>query len=133
MEYFYLPSFKAAIKKLKKKKAYKKIVADLTFFLSNKTKDQLLQTGILISKDGLFTLHKFRLKNSVSGKGSSSGFRFYLALTISDNDNVILCSIYSKDGSQGKENLTAKEVIEILKSINKEIEALPNLESLKDW
>lgn len=134
MEYFYLQSFKSTLKKLKKKKAYKKIVDDLLVFLKDKTKEQLLQTGTSIStKDGIFNMHKFRLKNSVSGKGSSSGFRLYLALTISKNDKVILCSIYPKDGSQGKENLTAKEVIQLFESINTEVEELNNLEDLKDW
>jgi len=73
MNYYYLQSLKADVKKLQKKNHYKQIISDILQFLTNKPKQQLIQQSILIKENDGIELYKCRIANSTSKKGKRSG------------------------------------------------------------
>lgn len=133
MNYYYLQSIKADIKKLQKKNPYKRIIKDVLQFLTNKPKDQLIQQSIKIKENDGIELYKCRVANSVSNKGKRGGYRLYLAFDALDNEKLILCLIYPKDGAKAKSNITENGAEQLLIAIDTETVKLDGLDSLNEW
>uniref|UniRef100_UPI00404A3095 type II toxin-antitoxin system RelE/ParE family toxin n=1 Tax=Flavobacterium sp. TaxID=239 RepID=UPI00404A3095 len=100
-----IPIFQKELKKLSKK--YPSLKNDLAIFFDVLEKKPL--QGSPLGKN----CFKIRIAITSKGKGKSSGARIITNIVI-DDEIIYLLSIYDKSE---KENLTDKELIEILKSL----------------
>lgn len=107
MKIFFSHSFKAQLKKLKKK--YPHIKNDLL----EKLKTLHLKNEIHIGN----SIYKVRIKSSDQNKGKSGGFRSYIYL-YRKNNLLVPLSIYHKNQ---RENMSDNEIQYLLEKITEEI------------
>ena len=107
-EVLYTDNFEHRLKKLAKK--YRSVKNDLEKLITALEKDP--KQGTPIGKD----CYKIRLAVTSKGKGKSGGARVITHLQVAGN-LVYLLSIYDKSG---QENISDKELIELLKYIQEE-------------
>jgi mRNA-degrading endonuclease RelE of RelBE toxin-antitoxin system len=100
-----VPIFKKELKRLAKK--YNSLKTDMAQLFESLEEDPI--QGIAISKN----CYKIRISISSKGKGKSGGARIITNIVIKD-ETVYLLFIYDKSD---KENLTDKELDELLKNI----------------
>jgi mRNA-degrading endonuclease RelE of RelBE toxin-antitoxin system len=100
-----LPEFEKELKKLSKK--YASLKSDYQNLLENLIENP--QQGTPLGKN----LYKIRMPIASKGQGKSGGARIITNIVIKD-ETVYLLSIYDKSD---KENLTDKELDELLKNI----------------
>ncbi|MBS1634597.1 MAG: hypothetical protein JST26_01655 [Bacteroidetes bacterium] len=102
---------------LQKNKSYAAVLDDICDYFSDKNIQELHQTRDIISNSsGTYSLHKFRVANSVMNKGKSASFRCIGACFVKD-ELIVLDTIYPKTGSDGIENLTKETYKEIATNI----------------
>lgn len=101
-----VPVFRKELKKLAKK--HRSIKTDLTFLIES-LKENPIQ-GIALGSN----CYKIRLAISSKVKGKSGGARVIINIVISEN-TLYLLTIFDKSE---KENLTDKELNELLKFVN---------------
>ena len=107
-EVLYTDNFEHRLKKLAKK--YRSVKNDLEKLITALEKDP--KQGTPIGKD----CYKIRLAVTSKGKGKSGGARVITHLQVAGN-LVYLLSIYDKSG---QENISDKELIELIKYIQEE-------------
>lgn len=107
-EVLYTDNFEHRPKKLAKK--YRSVKNDLEKLITTLEKDP--KQGTPIGKD----CYKIRLAVTSKGKGKSGGARVITHLQVAGN-LVYLLSIYDKSG---QENISDKELIELIKYIQEE-------------
>lgn len=100
-----IPPFDRQLKRLAKK--YPSLKSDYSAFVDEIAHQP--QQGKALGKD----CYKVRMAITSKGKGKSSGARIITHLVVSE-EVVYLLSIYDKSE---KENLTDKELIELLKNV----------------
>jgi mRNA-degrading endonuclease RelE of RelBE toxin-antitoxin system len=100
-----VPIFKKELKRLAKK--YNSLKTDMAQLFESLEEDPI--QGIAIGKN----CYKIRISISSKGKGKSGGARIITNIVIKD-ETVYLLFIYDKSD---KENLTDKELDELLKNI----------------
>jgi mRNA-degrading endonuclease RelE of RelBE toxin-antitoxin system len=100
-----VPIFKKELKRLAKK--YNSLKTDMAQLFESLEEDPI--QGIAIGKN----CYKIRISISSNGKGKSGGARIITNIVIKD-ETVYLLFIYDKSD---KENLTDKELDELLKNI----------------
>lgn len=102
-----VPTFKKALKKLVKK--YPSLKTELAVLFETLEENPI--QGTSLGKN----CYKIRLAISAKGRGKSGGARIITNIIITDK-TVYLLSIYDK---ANKENLTDKELIELLEEVPK--------------
>lgn len=75
----------------------------------------------LILQEDSSNIIKLRLKNSSQNLGSSNGFRLIYIVSKSE-EKVIFLEIYPKRGTYGKNNITDKDLVNLLKELKLEID-----------
>ena len=100
-----VPTFRKELKKLAKK--YPSLKSELVFLFETLEENPI--QGTSLGKN----CYKIRLAISAKGKGKSGGARIITNLVITDK-TVYLLSIY---GKANKENLTDKELKELLEEV----------------
>jgi hypothetical protein len=114
MKIFCLADFKVEFDKLKTKKSYNTIEADIIEYFFGKSVE-VLCTGTRLNNSAETPY----IKKRINGKG---GFRFYFLLIIKD-ENLFLMFVHPKTGSMGYENIKDeskaylyKKVLECIKN-----------------
>lgn len=116
MKFYCLEDFKAEFDKLKSKKSYRTLEAEIINYFFGKTIDEL-KTGVRLNH----SLDKPYIKKRLGGRG---GFRVYFLL-IMTKEAVYFMYVHPKTGSRGSTNITDeskaylyKNVLERIKSNN---------------
>ncbi|MDX2172062.1 MAG: hypothetical protein SFY56_03030 [Bacteroidota bacterium] len=127
MDVYCTTRFITEIVKLSKNNSYNLVINDVCDYLINKSIQELhITNDLLVNGNDTYSLHKYRIKNSLTNKGKSSSYRC-VSVCLPKTDLIILGSIYPKTGSDGIENLSKEEY----KTIAKEIAEGKNNNTLK--
>jgi hypothetical protein len=74
---------------------------------------------------------KIRIPNSGASVGSSGGFRL-IFIANPNNGTITFCHIYPKKGKLSKDNITDKELADILSELASEIQTLVSVEFMSE-
>ena len=117
MKLYCVKQFNDECAKLTKNNSYSNLINDVCSYFKNKTITELHQThDLLTTHTGVYSLHKYRIKNSKINKGKSSSYRC-IAVCLPKLEVVILGFVYAKTGSDGFDNLSKETYKEIAKNI----------------
>jgi len=90
-------------------KKYPTIQTDICKELSNLSFEEIFAKKYVLKDSGNYKILKVRISNTQQNKGKSAGFRLILFLNKS-NEEVCFLYIFSKIGSEGKDNISPQEI-----------------------
>lgn len=121
MQFFFQQTFIDSIKKLLKKKSYRDCESALIKSIFELSDEEIhaISEAYRLNPSGKNPITKLRV---AADKGKSSSYRLYAFVIIKDG-NFYIGHLYPKTGPKGKEALTEKEEIEVIKSLLKDVKS----------